>query len=59
MDRVKGLILGALLGLPLGAAVLWIFLNVPNAWLWAWIVVTTFQLLLTYLAPSIILPLCN
>ena len=59
MDRVKGLILGALLGLPLGAAVLWIFLNVPNAWLWAWIVVTTFQLLLTYLAPSIILPLFN
>jgi STE24 endopeptidase len=31
MDRVKGLLLGALLGLPLLAAVLWIFANVPHA----------------------------
>jgi STE24 endopeptidase len=59
MDRVKGLILGAVIGLPLGAAVLWIFGNVSNAWLWAWLVVTGFQLILTYLAPSLIMPLFN
>ncbi len=59
MDRVKGLLLAAILGLPLAAAVLWIFGNVPNAWLWAWGVVTAFQLVLTYLAPSLILPLFN
>ncbi len=59
MDRVKGMILGAIIGLPLGAAVLWIFGNVPNAWLWAWAVVTAFQLVLTYLAPSLIMPLFN
>ena len=59
MDRVKGILLGAVIGLPLGAAVLWIFGNVPNAWLWAWIVVTAFQLILTYLAPSLIMPLFN
>lgn len=59
MDRLKGLLLGALIGLPLGAAVLWIFGNVSNAWLWAWIVVTAFQLILTYLAPSLIMPLFN
>ncbi len=58
-DRLKGLLLAALLGLPLAAAVLWIFGNVPHAWLWAWGVVTVFQLLLTWLAPSLIMPLFN
>jgi len=50
-DRVKGLALAALLGLPLAAGILWIFQEVPNAWLWAWAFVTAFQLILTYLAP--------
>jgi STE24 endopeptidase len=59
MDRLKGLVLAALIGLPLAAAVLWIFGNVAHAWLWAWAVVTTFQLILTYLAPSLIMPLFN
>jgi STE24 endopeptidase len=59
MDRVKGLVLGAVIGLPLAAAVLWIFGNVSNAWLWAWLVVIGFQLVLTYLAPSLIMPLFN
>lgn len=59
MDRVKGLVLGALLGLPLLAAVLWIFNQVEHAWLWAWVVVTGFQLVLTYLAPTLIMPLFN
>jgi STE24 endopeptidase len=59
LDRLKGLLLAALLGLPLLAAVLWIFNNVAHAWLWAWAVVTGFQLVLTYLAPSLIMPLFN
>jgi STE24 endopeptidase len=59
MDRVKGLLLAAVIGLPLAAAVLWIFSNVGHAWLWAWVVVTVFQLLLTWLAPSLIMPLFN
>lgn len=58
-DRIKGLVLTAVVGAPLGAAVLWIFLHVPHAWLWAWGVFTVFQLLLVYLAPSLILPLFN
>lgn len=58
-DRLKGLVLSALLGLPLAAGILWIFQEVPNAWLWAWAFVTAFQLILTYLAPSLILPLFN
>jgi len=59
MDRIKGLLLAALIGLPLAAAVLWIFGNVSHAWLWAWLVVTTLQLLLAWLAPSLIMPLFN
>lgn len=58
-DEIKGLLLAALIGLPLGAAVLWIFHTVPNAWLWAWILFTAFQLALTYIAPTWILPLFN
>ena len=58
-DRLMGLALGAVIGLPLGAAVLWIFGNVAHAWLWAWLVVTAFQLVLTYLAPTLIMPLFN
>jgi STE24 endopeptidase len=58
-DRLKGLLLAAVIGLPLAAAVLWIFGNVANAWLWAWVVVTAFQLILTYLAPTLIMPLFN
>ena len=59
MDRLKGLLLAAIIGLPLAAVVLWIFGNVAHAWLWAWAVVTAFQLILTYLAPSLIMPLFN
>jgi len=59
IDRIKGLLLAAVLGLPLVAGILWIFQEVPNAWIWAWAFVTAFQLLLTYLAPSLILPLFN
>ena len=59
MDRLKGLLLAAAIGLPLAAAVLWIFGHVDHAWLWAWLVLTAFQLTLTWLAPSWILPLFN
>ncbi len=59
MDRLKGLLLAAIIGLPLAAAVLWIFKNVDHAWLWAWLVVTVLQLLLTWLAPTLIMPLFN
>lgn len=58
-DTLKGLLLSAILGLPLAAGVLWIFATIPNAWLWAWILITVFQLIVMYLAPSLILPLFN
>lgn len=59
MDRIKGLLLAAILGLPIAAAVLWIFSHVSHAWLWAWVIFTVFQLLLTYLAPTLIMPIFN
>lgn len=59
IDQIKSLILSALLGLPLAAGVLWIFGNVPQAWLWAWLLFTAVQLFLMWLAPVVILPLFN
>lgn len=59
MDQIKGLILMAALGGPILALILWIFDAVPMAWLWAWAAFTVIQLLLTYIAPSVFLPLFN
>ncbi len=59
IDQIKGLLLAAILGIPLLAMVLWIFGAVDHAWLWAWLAFTAFQLLMTYLAPTYILPLFN
>ncbi len=59
LDQLKGLVLAVVLGGPLLGAILWIFIHVANAWLWAWLVFTLFQLLLTYLAPSLIMPIFN
>lgn len=60
LDRLKGYLLAAALGLPLLAAVLWFFSAMgPAAWLWCWGATTLFSLTVTYLAPSLILPLFN
>ena len=56
-DRLKGLVLGALLGLPLIAVVLWLFERSPYAALWAWVVVTAVGLLMSWLSPRLIVPL--
>jgi len=59
MDRIKGLLLAAVLGLPLVAGILWIFTRVDYAWLWAWLLLTGYQLVVTYIAPTWIMPLFN
>jgi STE24 endopeptidase len=60
LDRLKTLLLAALLGFPLLALVLklieWIG---PNWWVWAAVLVIAFQLLLMLLAPAVIMPLFN
>ncbi len=59
VDHIKGAVLGVLIGAPLLALLLWLFQSVPMAWLWAWVAVTAFSLLLTYVAPTWIMPLFN
>jgi STE24 endopeptidase len=60
LDRLKGYLLAAALGLPLLTAVLWFFSALgQTAWLWCWGATTLFSLGVTYLAPSLILPLFN
>lgn len=58
-DQIKGLVLAALLGIPLIALILWLFNSVPNAWVYAWLATTAFSLLIQFLAPTFILPLFN
>ena len=60
MDTIKGLILGALLGLPLMAAVLWLMAEAGAYWwLWAWGLLSLFSLLIQYIYPTWISPLFN
>ncbi len=59
LDRFKILLLAFFLGLPISASIIWIFNSLNHAWLWAWITITVVQLLLTWLAPSLIMPLFN
>lgn len=59
LDRLKGLLLALILGTPLVAALLHVFNRFEHAWLVAWAVVSGVSLLLSYLAPRLILPLFN
>ncbi len=59
-DMVKGLLLGAAIGLPL----LWVILTLMDRsgalwWLYAWMVWSAFQLLMLVLYPTVIAPLFN
>ena len=59
-DMAKGLLLGALLGLPLAALVLWLMQSAGTLWwLYAWLAWSGFQLLLLVLYPTFIAPLFN
>jgi STE24 endopeptidase len=60
VDALKGAALGAAIGLPLAALVLWI-MGAAGAWwwLWAWAAWTGFQLLMLVLYPTVIAPLFN
>lgn len=59
IDQLKGLLLMVAIGTPILALILWIFQSIEHAWLWAWAAFTIIQLLLTYLAPTYLLPLFN
>ena len=60
IDMIKGLGVGAAIGIPL----LWVILSLMAKagdlwWLWAWVVLTVFSLLMQWIFPSFIAPLFN
>ncbi|MES0488360.1 MAG: M48 family metallopeptidase [Leptospirales bacterium] len=60
MDRMKGIVLGALIGGPLMYLVLWFFMNAgPFAWAYVWGAVLSFTVIMQYVAPVWIMPLFN
>lgn len=60
LDLMKGGALGAAIGLPVLAAVLWMIQTQGGlAWLYAWLAVTAFSIVMQYVAPTWIMPLFN
>jgi STE24 endopeptidase len=60
LDAVKGILLGAALGLPLLFAVLWMMSAMGDLWwLYVWGVWVTFNLLLLFIYPTYIAPMFN
>ncbi len=60
IDRLKGLLLGIILGYPLLILVLKLFeWSGQWWWLWSWGALMAFQLIMAVLAPVLILPLFN
>jgi STE24 endopeptidase len=59
-DMLKGTLLGAAIGLPIAALILWL-MGAAGAmwWLWAWCVWMAFNLLLLVVYPTFIAPLFN
>ena len=59
-DQAKGVLVGAALGLPLAALVLWIMAASGGLWwLWAWGALVGFNLLVLVLYPTVIAPFFN
>lgn len=59
-DSAKGLLVGAIVGLPIAALILWIMgATGPLWWLWAWGAWMGFNLLAMVLYPTVIAPIFN
>jgi STE24 endopeptidase len=59
-DMVKGVLVGALIGLPIAALILWLMGAAGTLWwLWAWGAWMGFNLLILVLYPTVIAPLFN
>jgi STE24 endopeptidase len=59
-DQLKGIAVGALIGLPIAALILWIMGATGSLWwLWAWATWMGFNLLMLVLYPTVIAPLFN
>jgi len=59
-DALKGLLLGAILGLPLLSGVLWLMERMGEYWwLYVWLAWMVFNLLILFIYPTFIAPLFN
>jgi STE24 endopeptidase len=59
-DTIKGILIGAALGLPLIAAVLWLMAEAGEFWwVWAWGLWSVFNVLVLFIFPTWIAPLFN
>lgn len=59
-DGLKSIVVGAVIGLPIAALILWLMgVAGPSWWLWAWGAWVGFNLLLLVLFPTVIAPLFN
>ena len=60
VDRLKGLAVGAALGGPLLAGLLWVMARAGSSWwLWAWALVTGFNVFAAWIYPTVLAPLFN
>jgi STE24 endopeptidase len=59
-DQAMSLGLAAVIGLPLFALILWVMDSVGDSWwIWAWAILISFSLLMSWLFPTVIAPLFN
>ena len=59
-DALKGLLIGAILGLPLLFSVLWLMERMGSYWwLYVWLLWVVFSLMILFIYPSFIAPLFN
>ncbi len=59
LDRIKGALIGGLLGAGVFSVILWFFAWSDLAWLYCWGAVTLIQGMVTLVAPVLIMPLFN
>ncbi|CAG7857185.1 partial STE24 endopeptidase, partial [biofilm metagenome] len=59
-DHLMQMGLSAAIGLPILALILWVMSSVGNLWwFWAWLIIISFSLLMSWLFPTVIAPLFN
>lgn len=60
LDKLKGLLIGALLGIPLLSALLWVMEKSGHLWwVYAWVLLFSFSLLAVWIYPTVLAPLFN
>lgn len=60
IDLIKGLVISAIIGGPLIAAILWIMERAGSTWwVWAWAFMSAFSIIAAWLYPTLLAPLFN